>query len=239
MRSHIILCAAVLSLFALADTLSAQSQSLISTTYTLRFLHGNAAGVLAFEQCPDELQRYCRVISSGPRFLTFLAPVEVHTQVARLLSERDSTPDTQTVQLILLVARREGPSDAGLIGTAAQRALDDIQQYVPYKSYTLLGTALIRTTGKASSRVAGPDGRAYEAALQVERLGDDAGKLYVQQFELKELQERRAHPSEGKDDATPVLSTSFALDVGETVVVGTPKLSDGDQTLVVLMTALP
>jgi hypothetical protein len=38
--------------------------------------------------------------------------------------------------------------------------------------------------------------------------------------------------------ARGVVQTSFAMDVGETVVVGTSKLDGGDAALVVLLTAV-
>ena len=60
-------------------------------------------------------------------------------------------------------------------------------------------------------------------------------------MEIKLAQERRrpgrsvtlAHPSR------PLIDTSFAMDVGETVVVGTSRLPGGDKALIALLTAVP
>ena len=37
----------------------------------------------------------------------------------------------------------------------------------------------------------------------------------------------------------PMIDTSFTMDVGETVVVGTSRLAGGDKALIALLTAVP
>jgi hypothetical protein len=39
--------------------------------------------------------------------------------------------------------------------------------------------------------------------------------------------------------ARPMIDTSFTMDVGETVVVGTSRVAGGDKALIALLTAVP
>ena len=57
--------------------------------------------------------------------------------------------------------------------------------------------------------------------------------------------DRRAEPTKpfsarlGRDDRSPVITTSFTMDVGETVVVGTSRLSGNSKALIALLAAVP
>ena len=69
--------------------------------------------------------------------------------------------------------------------------------------------------------------------------GDPAGGKPLQ-IETFELSRRQMVPAEGgavQMANFDVLRTSFSMNVGETVVVGTSKLDGGDKALVVLLTA--
>lgn len=65
----------------------------------------------------------------------------------------------------------------------------------------------------------------------------DGVRIEVQEFKL----ERTPQRSPDGEDVSPkdLLRTSFQLDSGETVVVGTSRLNGGDSALVVLVTAVP
>ena len=59
--------------------------------------------------------------------------------------------------------------------------------------------------------------------------------------EAKQHKPRGAGPKEGPPDrrARPMIDTSFTMDVGETVVVGTSRIAGGDKALIALLTAVP
>ncbi len=76
---------------------------------------------------------------------------------------------------------------------------------------------------------------------------NEPGSLLVRSFDLQEKNEP-APPrvATGGDKTAPVapgrktlLSSSFAAEVGQTVVVGTSRLNGGDEAMIVLFTALP
>ena len=146
--------------------------------------------------------------------------------LASLPASADSRP-TYTFQAVLLVAdMTEGGSLENVPGTA-QRALRSASSFLPYKSYRLLDAAWIRTAFKGSSRVTG-----FEIFLTVDPGGKSGERIVLNEFYLRAL--TKAGAVEGR----PVLSTTFSMELGETVVVGTSKLDGSDKALVVLLTAV-
>lgn len=181
-----------------------------------------------------------------------------------LMGQRNRS--TQPFQIILLVAEMQGAAGTEGLPKSALRALDDLKDFLPFKSYRALDMAWIRTTGSAETRLTGPTGQAYYVRLNAQ-LGDSNArgeKIYVSSFELRdgdghmltprpagggggtttEREAERARQS-AVDMLTVtrggsrIISTSFGMEVGETVVVGTSKITGGDKALVVLLTAVP
>ncbi len=113
------------------------------------------------------------------------------------------------------------------IPQAAARALADLKEFLTYKSFRLLDTLWIRGSGKQASQLRGPSGERFDLLLVGYQPGgtDAPSKVVgVQQFQLSR-------------DGRPVIHTSFQMEVGETVVVGTSHLQ-GDKALIVLLTAV-
>jgi hypothetical protein len=192
------------------------------------------------------------------------------------------------------------------IPAAAGRALADMKDFLPYKSYRLLDTAWILGGGpgqSVQSLLQGPEGRQYEMSLRrapvspavnltfvlrdaaggpvVSGSGDASARLAQNSTGLREMQERlamqarlatiereleqartrlsREHPEvlglESElaslrrqlgvvqsaqhvlSGTSGIISTSFTMDVGETVVVGTSRVG-GDTALIALLTAV-
>jgi hypothetical protein len=76
----------------------------------------------------------------------------------------------QGFNIVLVLGDLEGvPSDGnGNVPTAARKALADMKDFLPYKSYRLLDTAWILSASEsttATSRLRGPDDRDYELTL--------------------------------------------------------------------------
>ncbi len=103
----------------------------------------------------------------------------------------------------------------------------------------------MRSDGEAQGLLNGPDDRDYEVRFQfsVSRKAHD-GKLYIHEFRLrdetphfraKKLAAGEAPPAPESD----LVGSSFSIDVGETVVVGSSKLNGNGKALLVLLTVIP
>jgi len=125
-----------------------------------------------------------------------------------------------------------------------QKALSDIQDFLPFKSYRLYDSTLVRSTGEAHAKLKGPDGAEYVAAFTFHGDGDGGGAhtgYLVDPFSL----DKEPTPSEQplppgvapRAPESPQVS-SFRIRPGETVVVGSSGLAGG-KSLIVVLTALP
>ena len=136
-------------------------------------------------------------------------------------------------QAVLLLADNQAPGSLEGVPANAQAALRDAAKFLPYKSYRLLDLAWVRTSSQGHSRVAGPDGASYLLQLRIDPHGTDLTKVVLHEFKLVELLPNSV------PKPTPLLSTTFSMAAGETVVVGTSRLDGPDKALVVLLTATP
>ena len=242
-------------------------------------------------------------------------------------SERQPLP--QGFSVVLVLGDIQGVATADDVPPAARKALTDMREFLPFKSYKLLDAAWLMCCGlepRAGSRggvtttasangvsqlLRGPEDQEYELKLvtsrgdgsqvfvrfslfassrateavagasdvrtvsrRLEDLKDRSAYLQKQIQETKkkvdvgivsgsevsklelelrrvdrEIHEVTAHladaragrslnrPAEGP--RSPVIDTSFAMGVGETVVVGTSRLKGGSRALIALLTAVP
>jgi hypothetical protein len=182
------------------------------------------------------------------------------------------------------------PSDE--VPVAARRALADMRDFLPYRSYRLLDTAWMLGSlpvRAATTRMRGPNNRPLDVVVNANptagsnltvnfRLTDVAADAGVGEAEarLRRLREQRGfleREQSGRETAAAlsqriqeldaqiaktadeaharqsvallsgataakVIDTSFTMDIGETVVVGTSRIQ-GDTALIVLLTAVP
>jgi hypothetical protein len=204
-----------------------------------------------------------------------------------------SQPKLQGFSVVLLL----GSQNAALVPTGipapAAKALADLKDFLPYKSYQLLDTEWL-ANGTTNTTVRGVNGKDYKLTLN--RTDDSvSGPLSITAFQLRSsgeqdvktealdadaellsgrldqlrvdlararaastqeapqviglerqvedtaiklatLQRQRSASSVAARES--VINTSLKMDVGETVVVGTSRLQ-GDQALIVLLTAVP
>lgn len=225
------LAAALLLLAGPAARAAQDGPRTYDSRYDIRFLDIHTAETLAWEQCPDK--NACVVMgatNSNGRggALTVRADSETHARLARMLAERDSAPQTQVFHLVLLGAGSKPNGPAPTLAPGAQKALDDLKAFLPFKSYRMVDTALIRVTrdevAQARTAALGPGG--YKVALRFRSGGSDGRKLTIDGFSLD-------------DDKGDIIQTSFAMDVGETVVVGTSSITGSEEALVAILTAVP
>ena len=128
-----------------------------------------------------------------------------------------------------------------------QKAISDIQDFLPFKSYRLYDSALVRSTGEVHANLKGPDG-AYMASFLFRDDGGGGGASHggylVDPFALN----REPTPPPGSPQPLPrgvaprapepPQVSSFRIRPGETVVVGSSGLAGG-KSLIVVLTALP
>ena len=103
---------------------------------------------------------------------------------------------------------------------AVARALKDAQQFLPFKSYQVLDSAMIRGADGGTTRVEGPQGVTYSLYLRRIRGAVDIGMTET-----------------WGDKPKSIFTTTFQMATGETVVAGTSRLQHGE-ALVLIVTAL-
>lgn len=151
---------------------------------------------------------------------------------------------TWLLQIVLLVGRTEGPSNLEDLPANTRKAVEDIQEFLPYKSYQLWDTSLIRSARHARGTLMNPNGTefGYSVSFYSERI-DGKNRLMFRSFEIFETagskMRKKASGDEVPSSPGPVITSSFAVDEGETIVVGTSKLNGGKEAMLVLLTAIP
>jgi hypothetical protein len=236
-----------------AEESTPKPTSTYGNRYDIRFMDLHAAEVLAWEQCSEKER--CKVTalavagdSARKGHLEVSADGATHERIARALAVQDSTPRTQTFQVVLLAAGSKTGSSAADLPKSAQKALDDLRDFLPYKSYQVLDTAWLRTTHGAEGRLVGRNGAGYSLSLRFRPVGGAEDKnLFVEMFRVNEEPGTPRAASEPSGTGLAIapraprdlIETSFGLKEGETIVVGTSKVDGSDEALVVLLTAVP
>jgi hypothetical protein len=126
--------------------------------------------------------------------------------------------------IVLLIGDTTGSAMPSELSAPARKALSDVRDFLPFKSYRLLDTywsAASDQESRASGQLRGP---ADEQLLPftLEQVGKAHHKFALWAADRKGT----------------LLETTFAMNVGETVVVGTSRIP-GDRALIVLMTTVP
>ena len=154
-----------------------------------------------------------------------------------------STVRNQLFQVILLRAAVNGPEEIVGIPKNAEKAIRDVKDFLPFKSYRLLDSTLIRVDDQIGGkvRVDGIPPQQYDVSVAWRPVS--ANRLSIWNFSVMPVRQIRpgAVPlprGVAPEADRPVIETAFAVDLGETIVVGSSKLG-GDEALVVLFTALP
>lgn len=218
------------------------------------------------------------------------------------IAERAKLPAPQGFSVVLVLGEMQGTGAAENVPAAARKALIDMKDFLPYKSYRLLDAQWTLCCGRTmiAARLRGPEQQEYDleldpgpsetsgkwnvrfalreaaAAVAVNRtetpFADRSAALTAQRAELetkiRQLKERyddnhpdvraakaqldalegqrqmlrneesmkRLRMADGGLRRRAIIDTSFTMDIGETVVVGTSRLQ-GDKALIALLTA--
>lgn len=247
LRRHAL--AALLLLASAAPSLAAQDpgaaeRPVYDNEYRVLHLDLHTAELLAWAQC--EQKERCRVtatFSDAGKVLGVRADAATHARIVQALAREDAAPPTQVFQLHLLEgATAAAGAPPGDLPAGARKALDDLRGFLPYRSYRLLDAAWLPTTSTVRARLVGDRGASYEAELRFRRVGAlEEKQLFVDGFRLREEGSSPALVDEKGRDRPPreLLNTSFGLDIGETIVVGTSRVDGAsDRALVILLTAV-
>lgn len=144
--------------------------------------------------------------------------------------------------IALVIAENEPSTSAPQsLPKGVEKAIADIRDFLPYKSYRIIDSALLRANGTGKADLKGPNGERYSARLSFEDSGK--GSFLIDQFALSQQQQPSPNAKPLPSNIAPLppeqpLVSSFRISRGETVVVGSSSLGAG-KAMVVVLTALP
>jgi hypothetical protein len=177
--------------------------------------------------------------------------------------EAKGQPAPQGFSVVLALGDSQSTTVAENVPAAARKALADMKDFLPYRGYRLLDAQWILGSQRSTSRLRGPDDQEYQLTLKTTQVAggrvsvvfqlqessaltmigmrDAADEAAARKAAEQELQARL--PSEGPPriafGGRSVIDTTFSMDIGETVVVGTSRMRGGDKALIALLTAVP
>ena len=179
---------------------------------------------------------------------------------------RGSDAGLQGFSVVLVIGDLQGAASTDDVPQAARKALTDMRDFLPYKSYKLLDAAWVmccaqmgrrvnipgagqslRESASVTQMLRGPEDQEYELQLRTHRI--EGNRISVS-FELNATagsplerlttSDPKTSPREAfHEKHKPVIDTVFTMDVGETVVVGTSRVKGGARALIALLTAVP
>jgi hypothetical protein len=153
--------------------------------------------------------------------------------------------------IVMLEGDLGGNGDTAGIPAGAAKALADVRDFLPYKTYRLLDSQWVLGSGRIAVRLRGSAGQEYTLKMTTSPTGArmaQATSISILEFELSRpngvTTSSGGHGAAGPGgphtaaaDGSSLIETSFRMNVGETVVVGTSRLA-GDRALIVLLTAV-
>jgi hypothetical protein len=194
------------------------------------------------------------MINNSIRALVLLTAVFCIAASGSAQGQARDDGESYLFQVVLLIGDNGGRSELEGVSANVQKALDDVKEFLPFKSYRVLDTALLRSAGRLEGLLSGPDGQDYRLTMVFEA-DPDAKRIHVHGFGLTDLGVRGAPtpprgvsaPGAGSGDAVApqasirrtLIESSFSLGLGETIIVGSSKLNGGGEALLVLLTAIP
>lgn len=152
-------------------------------------------------------------------------------------------PKDRLFGIVLLQASSEGVDESGRLTADARKVLDDIRQLLPYKAFQYLDGILVRVAGNGRFELKGENGAIYEGIIDF-RTGAEPDTLQINRFRLwrqsREVplpQSRRARtdPPVAPVAKKDLIDTGFSIRLGETLVVGSSQVGEGDQAVLVLL----
>lgn len=152
----------------------------------------------------------------------------------------------QMFHITLLFASSAAPAkteDAQDLPKSVQKAIADLRDFLPFKSYRTIDSSLVRLNGRGKVSLSGPSGERYIAFLDYHELIGSPGSFLVDQFTLTREAEGKPNdhhlqPGHAPKPPEQPIASSFRIARGESVVVGSSGLGVG-KALVIVLTAVP
>ena len=190
----------------------------------LTFLIGSTGSAARAAQPPQEKPR--------PEAVTAAVPPDESAPANKKYTNFFDPLEMQAFSVALLLGEIQGASAADNLPDGARKALADVRDFLPYKSYRLLDTQWIRCcAGPAvEGRLRGLEDQYYAFSVILQSV---SGQKMTAHFSLSDAAESVL--ASGKKR---MMSSGFSMETGETIVIGTSSLK-GDKALVVLLTAVP
>ena len=185
------------------------------------------------------------------------------------------TPSVQGFSVALVLGDLQGSAKADNVPEGARKALADLRDFLPYKSYRLLDTQWILCCGSTKvgtgisgrlrgvSQALGPDEQEYPFNVNLVGVSgsqlsvrfvmtdgagplkkstmpkpspDDTEKAVPREKELEKMQRQVEEIARAAGSKGTIIDSTFSMDIGETVVIGTSSLK-GDKALIAVLTA--
>lgn len=172
--------------------------------------------------------RYQPSVSEHFNTLTLQAPDDVHAAVRALIEQYDQPLRTIIMQFHLLKGSRRADGVPPPLPEQIRSIVGEIASLTEFKSFELIASPQLRTVDGNKLGING--GQSFQYSIDVRNLrllGE--GRIQVQQLSVSLRDARQQAVS---------LHTSFEINDGETVVLGTSELEGGSgEALVTLVTA--
>ena len=144
--------------------------------------------------------------------------------------------------LVLLLAHNSPDPALEGIPQAVVKALQDVAELLPFKSYSILDSALIRGSAGGTTQVKAPargaETRQFIATIETNGLAKSPVHVLIREESPMQFFSRDTVAPKSRE-STVILDSTFVIEPSETVVVGTSRLRRPDNALVAVLTALP
>lgn len=158
---------------------------------------------------------------------------------AALAQESPPMPGPTHQFRILLLRATPGETHIPDLPPDAVAALEDLHSVFVFRHFELIDAGWVNTDSAAQVHLG--DAASYRVGLflNTDLTFDDPAQLQLQAFEVRHsIVERNDAGRAFLSDPRLLLSTSFGIRVGETVVVGTSRTEAENEALVVLLQAV-
>jgi len=223
---------------AMANQDDSGEDKMVSRAYHLEHLPHEDGTMLAHQTCLELRgdNDTCRYDVKGPRWFIYNTDAGTQEAIAEVLARHDVPARSLTLRLSLFMADNE-ERKLPEVNASESRALEDLAQLLPYRGYRLVETGWLRAEDRGQIHLGGMPSYVAEFRMTLP-VDPDGTSVRMDSFELIHIQAVQGEDGQGTESLSRVIvRTSFTMEVGETVVVGTSRLDGKDEAMVVLLTA--
>jgi len=215
-----------------------EQEELVSRAYHMKHLSHDDGTMLAHQTCLERRgdNNVCRYDVQGRDWFIYNTDAKTQEAIAAVLARHDVPALSLTLRLSLFMAdneKREPPK----VNASEAKALADLAQLLPYRGYRLVETGWLRAQDRGQIHLGGTPSYIAEFSMTVP-VDPDGTSVRMDGFELIYMMPvTNEEDGSIETDSRVIVRTSFSMEIGETVVVGTSRLDGKDEAMVVLLTA--